>query len=88
MTYDWMAALGWLGALIGLTVVGRSLAFMVPSLQRMRELNREADKPKMAQKRFREAVKASNRAGLITNLVFYVAILPFCVNHEPRPLWR
>ncbi len=88
MTYDWMAALVVLGALIGLTVVGRFLAFRVPALARMRELNREADGPKMARKRFREAVKASNRAGLITNLVFYVAILPFCVSLESRPVWR
>ncbi len=54
----------------------------------MRELNQEADKPKMARKRFREAVKAINRAGLITKLVFYDALLPFCVSLEPRPLWR
>ena len=88
MTYDWMAALVVLGALIVLTVVGRFLAFRVPALARMRGLNREADGPKMARKRFREAVKASNRAGLIANLVFYVAILPFCVSLESRPVWR
>ena len=88
MTYDWMAALVLLGALIVLTAVCRFIAFKIPALQRMRELNQEADEPKMARKRFREAVKASNRAALITNGVFYVAILPFCVSLEPRPLWR
>ena len=88
MSYDWLAALVFLAALIALTTVGRFLAFKVPALQRMRELNHEADRAKLSRKRFKEAVKVSNRSGLITNVVFYLAILPFCVSLEPRPLWR
>ena len=88
MSYDWIAALVFLAALILLTVLGRFLAFKIPALQRMRELNREADRTKLSRKRFSEAVDASTRAGLITNLVFYATILPLCVNLEPRPLWR
>ncbi len=38
--------------------------------------------------RFREAVKVNNRAGLITNVIFFLAVLPFCVSLESRPLWR
>ena len=83
-----MAALVFLGTLFLLTVVGRFLAFRVPALQKMRELNLEADRRKMSRKSFRLAVKVNNRAGLITNLVFFVAVLPFCVNLEPRPIWR
>jgi sterol desaturase/sphingolipid hydroxylase (fatty acid hydroxylase superfamily) len=86
--YDWLAALAFVGSLVLLTVLGRFLVFKIPALQRMRELNREADGLKMGRKRFREAVQASNRTGLITNLIFYATILPFCVNLEPRPLWR
>ena len=88
MSYDWMAALVFLGTIFLLTAIGRFLAFKIPALQRMRELNREADRQKMSRKRFREAVKVNNRAGLITNLVFFATILPICVNLEPRPLWR
>ena len=88
MSYDWMAALVFVGALTGLTMVGRFLAFKIPAIQRMRELNREADRSKLARQRFRDAVKASNKSGLVTNLVFYVAILPLCVDLESRPLWR
>ena len=88
MSYDWMAALAFVGALTGLTMVGRFLAFKIPAIQRMRELNREADRSKLDRQRFRDAVKASNKSGLVTNLVFYVAILPLCVDLESRPLWR
>ena len=88
MTYDWIAALVTVGALIVLTVLGRFLVFKIPALERMRQLNREADRPKLARKRFREAVKVNSRAGLVTNLVFYFTVLPFCVSLAPRPLWR
>ena len=88
MSYDWLAALVTIGALAALTAVGRFLAFKVPALQQMRELNQEADAPKMAGERFREAVKENSRAGLVTNLVFYFTILPFCVSFASRPLWQ
>lgn len=88
MNYDWLAALAYLGTLILLTVTGRFLAFKVPALERMRELNEVGDAPKMARKRFREAVKVNNRAALATNVVFLLAILPFCLSFEARPLWR
>jgi len=86
--YDWLAALAFVGSLVLVTVLGRFLVFKIPALQRMRELNREADGLKMGRKRFRQAVEASNRTGLVTNLIFYATILPFCVSLEPRPLWR
>ena len=88
MHYDWLAALAFFATLTALTLAGSFLAFRVPALQRMRELNREADERKLARERFREAVKSNNRAGLILNWAFYVAVLPFCVSFEARPLWR
>ncbi|MDJ0852471.1 MAG: sterol desaturase family protein [Myxococcota bacterium] len=88
MTYDWLAALVFLASLVALTWAGRNLAFRVPALQRMRELNAEADAQKMSRKRFREWVKVNNRWGLVTNVVFYLAVLPWCLSLEPRPLWR
>lgn len=88
MRYDWIAALVFVGASIALTALGRFLAFRVPALQRMRELNRVADEAKLARNRYREATLRSQRAGLWTNGVFVAAILPFCVSLGPRPLWR
>ena len=88
MSYDWQAMLVFLATLIGATAALRFLAFRIPALQRMRELNLEADQKKLSRKRFAEAVKASNRSGLATNVVFYAALVPFCISLEPRPLWR
>jgi sterol desaturase/sphingolipid hydroxylase (fatty acid hydroxylase superfamily) len=86
--YDWQSALVFLATLVALTVIGRFLVFRIPALERMRVQNREADEAKLSRKRFRQAVAASNRIGLLTNLVFYVAVLPLCVSLESRPFWR
>ena len=88
MVYDWQAGLVFFITLVVLTTVGRRLVFLVPAFQRMRELNREADKVKLSKGRFKAAVKASNKVGLYTNLAFYILVLPFAINLEPRPLWR
>ena len=97
MNYDWMVALGyyhWVAALVfiavlsALTILGRRLVFKLPPLQRMRELNNEADQEKLSRKSFREMVKVNSKAGLVTNLAFYATILPLCVSLESRPIWR
>ena len=88
LTYNWVAALVFLATLFILTLIGRFLVFKIPALQRSREMNKEADREKLSKPRFRQAVDANNRAGLITNLAFYFLILPFSVSLEARPLWR
>ena len=88
MQYDWLAALTYIGTLTALTMLGRFLAFKVPELQRMRELNNEADKPKLARKSYRDWVKVNGRAGLSLNVFFYLAVLPFCVSFVSLPWWR
>jgi sterol desaturase/sphingolipid hydroxylase (fatty acid hydroxylase superfamily) len=88
MIYDWQAALAFFVTFVATTVAGGFLAFQVPALARMRELNREADREKLARKGFREAVDRSNKIALATNLVFYLTLLPLSVSLESRPLWR
>jgi sterol desaturase/sphingolipid hydroxylase (fatty acid hydroxylase superfamily) len=88
MTYDWRAILVFVAALVSMTFALRLLIFRVPAFRRMRELNDAADQVKLERPRFREAVNVNNRAGLLTNLFFYAAVLPWCLGLAPRPLWR
>jgi sterol desaturase/sphingolipid hydroxylase (fatty acid hydroxylase superfamily) len=71
-----------------MNLIGRLVAFRVPALAQMRDLNRAADRTKLSKKRFRHAVDVNNRAALITNVVLLIAVLPFSLNLAPRPLWR
>lgn len=87
MTYNWMAAVVFVLTLVVLTKGGRYLIFKVPAFQRTREMNREVDRVKLSRTRFRQAVKVNNRAGLIVNVVFYIAVLPFFVSFETPSFW-
>lgn len=88
MSYDWRAALAFVVTLAVSTALVRLLVLRVPAFRRMRELNLESDRAKLARPTFAEAVRVNNRAGLATNLVFYVAVLPLCLSLAPRPVWR
>ena len=88
MMYDWKAALAFLASLTVVTVVGKYLVFQIPALREMRKLNYAADREKLLHKRYRAAVKINNRAGLVTNLLFLIVVLPFCLTLDSRPLWR
>ena len=88
MTYSWQAILVFLATLVSLTFLLRLVIFRVPAFVRMRALNDEADAGKITRRIVKETVDASNRAGLLTNLLFYAAVLPWCLSFAPRPLWR
>jgi sterol desaturase/sphingolipid hydroxylase (fatty acid hydroxylase superfamily) len=88
MTYDWLAALVFFAYLVALTRATVFLVFKLEPAQQRREENRAADKQKMAKKRFREAVKVNNKAGLAVNVAFYLLVLPWCISLDARPLWQ
>lgn len=88
MTYDWKAALAFFALLAAATLISNWLIFKVPAFAQMREQNRAVDKTKLDRPTFRDAVKVNNRAGLWTNIAFYLTVLPFCISFDPRPIWR
>lgn len=79
MTYDWLATLCFLIPLILIVVVGRKLAFSIPDLKRMQQHNRAEDKKRKAKEKYPPLIKTNNKIGLVTNLIFFIAILPFFI---------
>ncbi|MFK7898215.1 MAG: sterol desaturase family protein [Myxococcota bacterium] len=88
MTYDWPAALAFIGTLIASTLILRALIWRVTEFTQLREENGVADKKKMSREYFRDAVKRNNKSGMWTNIAFYILILPFTVGFGARPLWQ
>ena len=69
-------------ALVGvvvLTKLSRYLVFRLKPLQEMRKINREQDKIKWKQDKYPPIVKANQKVGLWTNIVFFALMLPFFV---------
>ena len=88
MTYDWMATIGLVATLMVVTSVGRYLVFQIPAFAKMREMNREADRVKLKRDGFKDAVKVNNKWATVVNAIFFVAVMPFLVTLEARPVWR
>lgn len=88
MTYNWPAALAFIGTLVVSTIILRALVWKVTEFSQLREQNGEADKKKMSREYFRDAVKRNNKVGLWTNVGFYILILPFTVGYGTRPWWQ
>ncbi|MBP8924966.1 MAG: sterol desaturase family protein [Pseudomonadales bacterium] len=88
MNYDWQAGVVLLATIVVLTKIGYFLAFRIPDLQRMRELNREQDQLKRAKEKYPPVIRANNRIGLATNALFFLALAPFVITLEAQPWWR
>ncbi len=86
--YNWQGALLALAAIAVLTRVAKFLIFKVAPLQAMRELNRERDKDKWAKPKYPPIVRANQKVGMWTNLVFFALMLPFMVTLEMQSVGK
>ena len=97
MNYDWLsfvwqhynivASLLALAGIVAINMVGKRLLFKVPVLGQMRALNKEKDKPKWSLEKYPPMVRATQKMGLVCNIVFFLLLLPFCITLEAKPVW-
>lgn len=88
--YDGLAALITVGCIVGIVVAGRFLLFRIPAFHRAVEFNTAERKRKWRDlgHKYQHRIKSTQRVGLITNLVFFLLILPFIVTLEHRSRGR
>jgi sterol desaturase/sphingolipid hydroxylase (fatty acid hydroxylase superfamily) len=86
--YNWLGALVTLVGIVVLTKVSKFFIFKVAALDKMRDINKEEDRKKWKKAKYPPIVKANQKVGLATNLVFFLLILPFCVTLEVQPAWK
>ena len=86
--YNWQASLIILVGTILIVKVGKFLAFKVPALAEMRELNRVEDVVKLKKPKYMPVIKGSQKVGLIANIVFFILILPFTSSLASTPIWE
>jgi sterol desaturase/sphingolipid hydroxylase (fatty acid hydroxylase superfamily) len=88
LTYNWQAALAFFVLMVVLTRLGYALAFRVPALQRMKELNHEEDVKKKALEKYPPIIRQNFKVGKYTNFAFWIVVLPWFVTLEIPPLWQ
>jgi len=86
--YNWLGALIALVGSVVLIKVSKFFIFKVAALDKMRGINREKDKVKWKKPKYPPMVKATQKVGLVSNIVFFLLILPFCVTLEVQPVWK
>jgi sterol desaturase/sphingolipid hydroxylase (fatty acid hydroxylase superfamily) len=80
--YNWQGSLLALAGIIVLTRVAKFLVFRITPLADMRKLNRERDQEKWAKPKYPPVVRANQKVGLWSNVVFFALMLPFFVTLE------
>lgn len=88
LTYNWPASLAVLLLAIMLTKAVKFLAFKVPALARMRQLNMDLDVPKKAMEKYPPIIRQNNQVGLGMNLAFFLVMLPFIATLQTPPVWK
>jgi len=88
LVYDVRAGLVLFASIVIASKIGYWLAFRVPALARMRDLNRAEDRQRVAKDKYPPVIRQNQRIGLAFYGVFFLAIAPFCVTLAPQPLWE
>ena len=86
--YNILGSLLALTAIAGITILGKRVAFSVPALGKMRQLNKEKDKPKWKQDKYPPIVRATRKVGMYSNATFFLLLLPFCITFSAQPVWK
>lgn len=86
MNYNWQASTTALALSIVVVVIGRWLAFKVPAFKLTLEQNREVNKTKFHNKHYQPRIVSSQRNGLLTNVFFFIGLMPFCTTFTPQSI--
>ncbi len=86
--YNWLGSLAALAGSVVLIKASKFFLFKIAALDKMRGINREKDRVKWKKPKYPPIVKATQKVGLASNVVFFVLILPFCVTLEAQPVWK
>lgn len=88
MNYDWQAGLALLVLVIALTKLAKFIVFKVPVLEGERQKNREVDRTKLKQDKYKPVMAKNQKVGLYSNVFYFLVLAPFFVTLAPQPWWR
>lgn len=86
--YQWQLSLYAVLGIVGVSLLGRLVTRLVPTLGAAAQLNRDAYRKKMANPRYAANQLWNRKWGAFFSLVIFVAIIPFCLTAQAQPAWR
>jgi len=86
ITYDWQAGLVTFFTIIAAVMIGKFLLLRIPAFKHTEDVNKFEHRRKWRDlgKKYHHRVKLSQKIGLVTNVVFFLGVMPLIVTMEPR----
>lgn len=75
-------------AIFAITMIGKWLAMMVPTLKAAHQINEDTYKQKMEKPNYAANGVWNRNWGMLVFATVFIVILPFCLTLEPQPWWR
>ena len=85
--YEWQLSLATLAGIIAVTIVGKQLVKLVPTLLEAARLNADTYREKMQRPNYAANHKWNRKWSIAFLGVIFGVILPFCLTLAPQPWW-
>lgn len=86
--YHWQPSLYALLGILAVTVIGKQLLLLIPTIKETQALNKAAYDKKMARGFYAANQKKNRILGLADIAIIFALILPFCLTLESQAWWR
>lgn len=86
--YHWQLSLYTALGIAAVTVIGKRLLLLVPTVREAQRVNQAAYAEKMEKPNYAANQKWNRKWGLFFWAVAFAGVLPFCLTLEAQPVWR
>lgn len=86
--YQWQLSLYAFIGIMAVTFIGKHLVLLIPTIREAQALNKAAAEKKMSRDRYAANQQWNRKWGLVSQLVIFALILPFCLTLEAQPWWK
>lgn len=86
--YQWLLAVYAALGIAAVTIIGRQLLLLIPTIRQTQALNKETAEKKMEREVYAANQKLNRKWGLFYQVVIFALVLPFCLTLEAQPWWQ
>lgn len=86
--YQWQLSLYAFVGIMAVTLIGKQLLLLIPTIKATQALNKESAEKKMSREFYAANQKKNRLWGMLDQFVIFAFILPFCLTLEAQPWWK
>jgi sterol desaturase/sphingolipid hydroxylase (fatty acid hydroxylase superfamily) len=86
--YQWLLSLYAAVGIMAVTVIGKRVLLLIPAIRQTQALNKQAAEERITRSFYPPVQKKVRVWGLLTDVVIFALVLPFCLTLEAQPWWK